>query len=379
MNWKKILIPVLLLSLGFISMITLINMREEAPKKEKQIHPKTVDAVVVQPANIEPSITAYGRVTSAQPVQLISEVAGEILPGNIPFKPAQSFKKGDLIVKVDDRLAALTLNSLKSDFLNALAAVLPDIKVDFPNQFKTWDNYFAETNFEKPLKAMPVINDKKLKLYLSRSNVFKLYYAIKQAEINLEKHNFYAPFNGSIVSADLRIGSTARSGSKLGEIINLDELEVEVPVPAENISYLNSSKQVRFSSTELDGTWFGQIRRIGQNIDSRTQSIPAFVSIENKTALPNGVFLTADLPGKSIGNAVVVPRQAIYNDQYVYLIKNEQLFFQKVGIAFKQIESVIVTSGLTAGDTLVVELMQGIAAGMPAKPRLLTGESDGVE
>lgn len=378
MNWKKIVLPLLVISLGVISMITLINMREEAPKKEKQLRAKLVDAVVVQPADIEPQIHAYGRVTSAQPVQLISEVAGELQRGDIPFKPAQSFKKGDLIIKIDDRLARLTLNSLKSDLLNALAAVLPDIKVDFPEQFKTWDNYFAATTFDKPVQPLPVVNDKKLKLYLSRSNVFKLYYAIKQSEINLEKHYFYAPFNGSIVSADLRMGSAARSGSRLGEIINLDDLEIEIPVPAEDIGHLNRDKEVRLSSTEMPGNWAGFINRIGQSIDTRTQSIPTYVKINNASDLPNGVFLSADLPGKNISNAVVVPRQALYNEQYVYLIKDKKFYYQKVGIAFKQLESVVVTSGLNAGDTLVVELMQGVAPGMPAEARLLASESEGV-
>ena len=42
----------------------------------------------------------------------------------------------------------------------------------------------------------------------------------------LNKHYFYAPFNGSITAADLRVGSNVRAGSRLGEIINLSNLEL---------------------------------------------------------------------------------------------------------------------------------------------------------
>ena len=378
MNWKKIALPAGIIAAGFILMFFLISLRGESPKKQLELRTKIVDAVVVQPADVQPVITAYGKVTSAQPVQLISEVSGELQQGTVPFQPAQSFRKGDLLLTIDKRQAELTLNSQKSDFLNALASVLPDIKVDFPDKYKIWDDYFSSASFDKPLAKLPAVNDKKLKLYLSRSNVFKLYFSIKNSEIILDKHDFYAPFNGTIISANLRIGSTARSGTNLGEIINLDALEVEVPLPAEDAAFIDRTKPITLYSSELDRSWQGFISRVGETIDQRTQSIPAYISMKDADNLPNGVFLSSAIAGSKIENAVLVPRQALYSERYVYLIKNNKLYYQEIDIVRKQEESVIVNSGLAAGDTLVIELMQGVAPGMPAEPRFLSMK-EGIE
>ncbi len=358
-------------------MFVFLGMREEQPRQKPALRTKIVDAIIVNPGTIQPQITGYGKIVSAQPIPLISEVSGILESGNIAFKPGASFKKGDLLAKIDDRQARLSLNSQKSDFLNAMAMVLPELKVDFPDAYPEWQKYFDETTFDTPVKPLPEVKDSKLKLYISRFNIYKLFFAIRQAEIFLEKHYFYAPFNGSIVTTELRKGSSARAGSRLGEIINLDDLEVEIPLPAGEIDQIDSKKTVRLFSRELGQTWQGRIARIGKNINERTQSVPVYIELSNNgTAPPSGVFIDAQLPGQKIENGIMVPRRAIYDDEFVYLIKNKKLHYQKVGIKIVQEETAVITQGLAPGDSLVIELLQGVAPGMRADARLLEAKKE---
>ena len=81
------------------------------------------------------------------------------------------------------------------------------------------------------------------------------------------------------------------------------------------------------------------------------------------------IFIQAHIPGKVVENAMSVPRKALYNDDYVYCIKNGRLDYRQVQIARRETDSVIVTGGLAIGDTLVVEVMQGVASGMIARPK----------
>ncbi|MBD3290077.1 HlyD family efflux transporter periplasmic adaptor subunit, partial [candidate division KSB1 bacterium] len=315
-----IILPILILVAGFVAMRVLIGMKSEPPERVQQQRLKVVGADVVEYRNIPTSITAYGRLTSAQPIVLFSEVAGTLLQGDVPFQPAQSFKKGDLLLKIDDRQIRLDINTTKSDFLTALATVLPEIKVDFPDEYQKWQNYFDSCDFDECFQPLPQTDEQKIKLFLSRFNVYKLFYAVQNLQIRLEKHYFYAPFNGSIVSADLRVGSTARNGTRLGEIINLDHLEVEVPVQALDINWIDRSKPVTFTSSEISGEWQGSVERIGKSIDTRTQTIPVFINV-NRTSgnnLYNGVFLEANIPGTDIEKAFSIPNRAIYNDKNVY-------------------------------------------------------------
>ncbi|MBN1407034.1 MAG: efflux RND transporter periplasmic adaptor subunit, partial [Calditrichaceae bacterium] len=368
MNKKYIFLPIGILLTGFLIMVLLINLKSETPKRQQLIQPKIVKSDIVKLKDMVSEIIGLGRLASSQPVTIYSEVTGILEAGTIPFLPAATFKKGDLLFKVDDRQTKLELNSLKSDLMNALASVLPEIKVDFPDEYQKFQKYFDDCDFTCKLSELPETNSQKIKLFLTRYNVYKLYYSVKNMEIRLEKHYYYAPFDGSVIAADLRKGSTVRAGSVIGHIINLDNLEVEVPVAANDIAWIDQSKTVRLTSTEIPGEWKGRIKRIGRNIDERTQTVPVFISIDKNghDQLINGVFLKAVIPGHVVTNAVSVPNRAVYNESYVYLVKNGRLEFRQIEIARKQLDHVIVKTGIAEGDTLVTEVLQGIAPGMPA-------------
>jgi hypothetical protein len=82
--------------------------------------------------------------------------------------------------------------------------------------------------------------------------------------------------------------------------------------------------------------------------------------------LVDGIFFKAMIPGKNLSGAVRIPRKSLYNETYVYLIQQGNLDLRKVGVARKEARSVIINDGISSGDTLVVELLQGVAPGMPA-------------
>ncbi|MCP4706646.1 MAG: HlyD family efflux transporter periplasmic adaptor subunit, partial [candidate division Zixibacteria bacterium] len=190
--------------------------------------------------------------------------------------------------------------------------------------------YFNNCSFDNKLQNLPDTDNQKIKLFLSRFNVYKLYFAVRDLEIKLSKHYFYAPFNGSIVTTNMRAGSTARVGSLLGEIINLEKLEVEVPVSVQDVQWINHKTKVKLFSSEISGEWSGQINRIGKTIDSRTQTVQVFISIDdlNQLQIYEGVFFQVEIAGFNIENAISIPHKALYNEKYVYLIENGRLHFQ---------------------------------------------------
>ncbi len=373
----KILIPIVILICGGLIMWLFLNMGGDKSKRENKPQTKVVDTKIVKLTSTPAKILGYGRVASVQPIQLYSEVSGILQAGNIPFQPAQSFKKGDLLLKVDNRQATLALNSTKSDLMTALATLLSEIKSNFPEEYDIWQEYFNNCSFDNKLQKLPETDNQKIKLFLSRFNVYKLYFSVRDLEIRLSKHYFYAPFDGSIVSANQRDGSTARIGTLLGEIINLEKLEVEVPVSVQDVQWINREAPVKLVSSEISGTWTGQITRIGQTIDPRTQTIQVFISIENLHQLPilEGVFFQVEITGHNIEDAVSIPHKALYNDEFVYLIKNGQLKFQKVEITRKENGSAIIDGGLNNGDTLVIEAMQGIYDGMSAQSKMMLNDA----
>jgi membrane fusion protein, multidrug efflux system len=372
MKAKQIYIPGGILAFGFLLMMFLLNSKSEPPKSKPAAIPKIVQAEIIKLKDVNSEIVAFGRLTSSKPIILYSEVVGILEKGNINFQSASSFKKGDLLIKVDDRQATLELNSTKSDFLNALASVLPELKVDFPSEYEKYQQYFNNCDFENNLKPLPKTDNEKIKFFLTRFNVYKLYYNVKNLEIRLEKHYFYAPFNGSIITADLYEGSSVRSGSQIGEIIDMDNLEVEIPVATQDIRWIKQNKSVVLTSSEIEGQWMGKIKRIGKSINERTQTVQVFVTVEDKNNpnLINGVFLKATIPGNIVENAVTVPGRAIYKESFVYLVNKKKLDYRKIDVIRRQSENVIIKGDIQDGDTLVTDLLQGVASGMPVIAQL---------
>jgi len=369
MKRRAVILPLAIFITAFVIMLLLLSFRDDQSKRSPEPRSKRVAVMVAHPGVVQTTIPAYGRLTSAQPVKLVSEVSGTLIEGEIPFLPAQSFRKGDLLVKIDDRQIGFELNSTKSDLLAALASVLPEIKVDFHEEFAVWQEYFTNCSFDKPLPPLPEASNRQIKLFLARFNVYKLYFTARNLEILFEKHYFIAPFRGSILTTDLRVGSSVRTGTNIGEIINLEDMEVEVPIPAGDIEWIDHRHPVLFTSTEISGTWQGRIKRIGSSIDERTQSVPVFLSVEQSEGVPllTGVFLKADIPCVAIENAITIPRKALYEGTYVYMIVDGKLKYQEVEIARRGEDSVVVTGGISASDSIVVEVMQGVSPGMLAE------------
>lgn len=372
------IIPLAILAIGFVIMQLLAGLKEEPERRMPQKPPKSVMSEVIRMTETPTTIDALGKLTSSQPVQLISEVSGILQNGDVPFKPGTRFRRGDILLRIDDRQVRLSLNSTKSDFLNALASVLPEIKVEFPAQASVWQNYFDVCDFHSPLGELPEAQNRKIKLLLTRFNVYKLYYTARDLEITLEKHHIVAPFDGAIVSTALRSGSTARNGSVLGEVISLQDLELELPLPAADIAWIDRDRPVELRARESEDSLTGRIVRIGGSVDQRNQTLPVYVAVTpaSGVALYEGMFLEARIPGRPVAEGTVIPRRSLYEERYVYIIENGTLQQRAVHIVRRNPETVVIDRGLADGDTLVTELLQGVSPGMPAKARMLNAGGD---
>ena len=372
------ILPVIILAGGFLIMQLLSGMKEEPERRTPSRPVKRVLSEIVSMGQTPTTVSALGRLASSEPVQIISEVPGVLQRGTVPFKPGERFRRGDLLIRIDDRQARLTLNSTKSDFLNALATVLPELKVDHPSAYQRWQQYFDRCGFDGTLEELPEVSERKVKLLLTRFNVYKLFYAARNLEITLDKHEIRAPFEGAIVSTALREGSTARNGSVLGEIISLQDVELEVPMPAADLPWINRDAAVTLTSKEFPGTWTGRINRIGGSVDRQTQTIPVYIGVRgNATPLYEGMYLQAEIPGRPVENGTFVPRRALYEEKFVYVVNDWRLEKRDVAIVRRYPESVVVSDGLHDGDTLVTELMQGVSPGMPARARFDSPLEDG--
>jgi len=347
----------IILSAGFVAMDFLSSQKKSPPERkppEVKNYVKTVEVIYDE---VDVNIEAYGRVGSSRRLNLTAEVGGKLEYGAIPLKEGQNFSEGQLLFKINNTEEKLTLQSRKSSFLNLLASILPDFKIDFKNNYQSWRDYFEIIDLNKDLPPLPEIKSTKEKTFLASKNILTEYYAIKSLEENLKKYYFYAPYNGSITAVNIEVGSVVNPGNNIASIIRTNQLELKVPCKIEDISFVQEGSKVKvISESDESISWEGIVVRKGDYVDQTNQSINVFIKIDNGLVndIYDGLFLKAIIPGRAIPNAMTIPRNILRNKNEVFIEQDGLLKSKKVVIHKIDKDSAVV-SGIKEGQSLVVE------------------------
>ncbi len=333
----------------------LSSLKEVPEVKRPEEIKKFVKTEQVKYGTIPTEVLAFGRVKTAESLDLIAEVSGRMSSGTVALKDGQRFSKGTLLYKIDNTEARLNLQSQKSNFLRDLAAVLPDIKIDFSDSYDKWNKYFSSIDLDKSLPELPEYDSNKEKTFLATKNIFSSYYTIKSAEVNLRKYNFHAPFSGVISNVDLQSGSFVNPGNKIGTILRSDQLELKVDVGVADIDWVEMGSEAQVV-TETGTTWSGKVARIGEFVNQNTQSIDVFIALKQNggSKLYDGEYLQSTIPGKVVNNSMLMPRNAIFDDNKVFVLQDSLLKVKEIDI-HKVNPETVVFSGLVEGSELVVE------------------------
>ncbi len=346
---------ILLLAGGVGIMKVLASFKPEVPEKKKQ---KTIPTVKVKTATFSTlysKVKATGRLASQNYVDLSSEVQGRILAGRIPLKKGQHFRKGQLLLNIYDQEAQLALRAHKSRFLNKIANLLPDFKIDFISSYPKWYTFFNNTELTKPIPNLPKANSSQEKIYLASRNILSDYYSIKSEEIRLSKYRIYAPFNGSFIDVFAEVGAIANPGARLAKMVRTDKLELEVPIETQNASMIHIGDPVLiYAKGNENHKIKGQVSRKSNFVDSKTQSITFFVTLSSTKGVLQGEYLWAEFSKITIKNAMELPRTALFNSNEIYTVADGKLQKKQINI-LKINESTVLINGVNPGTAIVTE------------------------
>jgi membrane fusion protein (multidrug efflux system) len=341
---------------SFFSMQWLGGMKKTPPRKPAKEVVRYVKAEKVEYKNVVTEIEAMGRVTSSSEVDLIAQVRGEIMQGDVSFNEGSSFNKGDLLVKIDDEIELNNMKSRKSSFLNSVAGMLPDLRVSFPDNYDEWNSFMESINVNNKLPELPEMATTQERVYMASRNILTSYYTIKSAEANFESYHISAPYNGTITEVNLEQGAVANPGSRLGKIINTASLELEVPIVIEDAKWLKIGQEVKAFNKNKSSSWSGKIARKSQNVNVTTQSINVYVSLKStsKNPLYKGEYLAAIFGGIKLANVMEIPRKAVFNRNEVFIVNDSLLAKRAINIE-KINKEKIYFSGLENGVDIVSE------------------------
>jgi len=381
MSWRKItfIVVALIILLGGSAALSLlfVSMKPEPAKKNEAEILRSVRTEIVKYYEVVSPVVRSGRVSSSKEVLLVAEASGKIEPGEIKLKSGESFKKGQLLGTIYKDEAELALKASKSNFLNTLSTILPDLKIDFPNDYNEYYTFFSGIEIEEDLPSFPELKDPKLKVFLSSKGVLSEYYSIKQDEKKLSRYLLFAPFNGTFTTVNYEVGSYVNSGGQIAKMIQTDELEIEVPVENANSQWIKIGDKVNVFSEDGSFSGKGDVVRISNYIETESQSRSIYVKVPNTTNnFVYGQYLKVEFPGQKIDSAMEIPRSGVFNTNEVFVVIDGKLKKKSINI-LKWNESTLIFDGLEEGLNVVTEALVSVKENSPVNILGSTDNSSG--
>ena len=217
---RKVIIVVagiVLLGIAFLTSNYLKNSKKVPEQKVTKVE-KTVFVKEVKNGDVAINISANGNLVAKNKVDIYSEVQGVLQTTGKDFRVGVSYKKGQTLLKINNQEFYASIQSQRSSLQNLIASIMPDIRLDYPDSFESWNTYLKNFDINKTVQPLPAPKSDKEKYFITGRNIYTTFYTIKNLEARLGKYNIRAPFNGVLTEALVTNGTLVRSGQKMGEL-----------------------------------------------------------------------------------------------------------------------------------------------------------------
>jgi multidrug efflux pump subunit AcrA (membrane-fusion protein) len=372
-TWIKIGSVVGIVILGFLIMSVLGSTEKESNKREVEPEVRLVETQPVNFGDIVLEIEGNGVVESQRTLNMMSEATGPVLFAKNDLKDGTFVREGELILEVDSREVENNLYTYRSEFMNSLALVLPEIKIEDAEDYTKWYQYFQQLDILKTTPELPEVIDQQEKIKLSGRGIFSKYFAVKNQEILLSKYRITAPFSGYIKSNGIIAGSFVSRGQQLFTLSDARNVEIAVPLLVEEVNLLNFSSPpvVRvFPDKHEKEIIYGKIYRKETLLNRNSQTLNVYVTFQNSKLnsyfLP-GNYVRVRIEGQKLKDVAKIPRYVVDNESHIYTMEDGKLARRKVELVTIQKDVAIIKNTIPEELELVTTILQKPLVGMNIK------------
>lgn len=391
----------------------LVNARKKPEKQQVERTPPVVSFMEAQPKSTVMTVEAFGTVKARKQVIITAEVSGIINYIHPSFIGGGQIKKGELLIRIDQRSyrldresaqvkvkqATVDIESLEQDIVNLKQDIelskanmllarkeLERVKALSKNQFasktmldKAEQQYLqakiALQNLENRLvMTAPAMEQKKAAFSMAKVN-------FEKADLAFKKTRIVAPFDGWVIEKLLETGEYAVPGKPIGSIYEQGGLDVDISIPIEHMKWIEpvlQNGQMPAAKISLPGSenpqacvWPAKVARFKANIDEKTRTLAMTIEIGNETQghekgfnLKPGAFVKCCIDGAVYGKVFVVPRHLLKTGERLFIVNDSHLKIKPVQVLRKLEHEVIINGGLAAGDKIIDSPLPGAVEGM---------------
>lgn len=366
---------------GVVMVMGVLDATKPKPEKKDE----GPGAVAVQVADVESratrlSITVQGQAMPRTQAALAAQVSGRIVAVDPAFAAGGAFRKGQTLVRIDDADYRLAVIRARAQVAQAREGVARE-EAESELARSDWQA-LGQGQKASPLALRePQLAQAKAALDAAQAQ-------LRGAELDLERTNVRAPFDGRVRSKKLNVGDFVGPGAIVGEVFATDVMEVRIPLADGDLALLqtpvgfNASAARQGAPTHLSAQvggqerrWEGRLVRTEAAVDAQTRLVYGTVEVRDPFSsrlgapLAPGLFVTAHIDGAKAETFAAAPRSALKRNEYIYVVTAENTIdVRTVRAAQTTGDEVYFRTGVKPGERVVVSHLPSPRQGMKVTP-----------
>ena len=294
--------------------------------------PAKVDVFIVAPSLLSQDIEVPGSLAAFEEVELHPDVSGRVTA--VYFKEGSNIGQGSLLLKLYD---------------GDLQAQLQKLNIQLKTAQQTTARYEA-------LLKIGGVSQQEYDMQMLSVNTIKADMNIVQTSIS--KTSLRAPFSGKIGITTITKGAFISPQTLIATLRKVSQLKLDFTVPEQYGNKMKNGTAVNFT-VEGSGDIYHAVIAATENIiaeENRSLRVIANVTRPGNRLIA-GAFAKVKVPLGDNNNALMIPTQSVIPDarnKKVIVLKDGMASMQVVTLGFRDSAKVEITSGLKAGDTILV-------------------------
>lgn len=348
-----------------------------AARKERSV---SVNACRAVRADLVRPVVAEGRIRARHSAEIHTEISGRIM--RVFVEEGQKVKRGQLILKIDDREYEMAAEETRSRYLQTLSLLTiegADVDTALASNAKQLRDEL--TNLETLEKSGKITREERLareinmdveslkagkfrgEVAAARSGVAVARADLERARLNLERTEIRAPFDGVVSGLTLSTGEQLKINQTVCSVVDNINIEAEVGVLEADVGKIAPGGAAILAVPALGDTFRVVVDVVSPQFDAATRTCQVLIRLQNADGrLRPGMFARALIAGERFSDRLLVPREAILTrDSRPLLFKIEdgraKWLYVELGESndhMVEIKSVVQGGTLEADDRVIV-------------------------
>lgn len=376
-NKVKLILPIVVILLGVLGAVGMIAARPDVETRAAEVRAPLIRVVTAQASDLQFRVSAQGSVTPRTESSVVPEVSGRVEWVSPALAPGGFFENGDTLLRIERRDGEIALRQAQA----AVARARSEVRLARANLSRSRDlakrGVVSSAEFDRAQNSASV----------AEASLMETEARLERAKSDLERTEIHAPFAGRVREKMVDVGQFVTRGAPVATIYSVDYAEVRLPIPDNQLAFVDLPRHYRGESEDykkprvilrarIGGSeyeWEGAIVRTEGEIDPRSRMVLAVAQVANPYArsagisrppLAVGLFVEAEIFGRTVKDVIVLPRAAVRGQERVLVVENDRLHYRDVEVIRAERENVIIGGGLKPGELVAISPIEAAVDGM---------------